>query len=68
MIPEGIDLSDFGGIQAFEQWLSDRYLARASYSEIVNELLLAEGRLSKPGPLLFYSAVKLDPDNHCSNA
>ncbi len=28
----------------------------------MRELLLAEGRLVKSGPLLFYSATKLEPD------
>ena len=62
LIPEGIDLSPFGGIEAFEKWLSEQFAGNESYDKVVRRLLLAEGRLSKSGPLLFYSATKLDAD------
>ncbi|GAA4455465.1 DUF1549 and DUF1553 domain-containing protein [Novipirellula rosea] len=62
LIPEGVDLDAFGGREAFEKWLSDRFAAREPYDQIVRKLLLAEGRLSQSGPLLFYSALKLDAD------
>ncbi|MFG0332095.1 MAG: DUF1549 and DUF1553 domain-containing protein, partial [Maioricimonas sp. JB049] len=62
LIPEGVDLSRFGGIEAFDRWLADRFASNDSYDEVVRSLLLAEGRLSQSGPLLFYSAVKLDAD------
>lgn len=62
LIPEGIDLTNFGGIEAFEKWLSDQFSSGQSYDKTVQQLLLAEGRLSKSGPLLFYSATKLEPD------
>ena len=60
MIPEGVDLDAFGGREAFEKWLADRFSAGEPYDQIVRKLLLAEGRLSQSGPLLFYSALKLD--------
>ncbi len=66
LIPEGVDLTAFGGVQAFDKWLADRFASGDSYDEIVRELLLAEGRLSKSGPLLFYSAVKLNPEELAS--
>lgn len=62
LIPEGVDLTAFGGVQEFDRWLADRFASDDSYDEVVRSLLLAEGRLSRSGPLLFYSAVKLDPE------
>ncbi|WP_206028703.1 DUF1549 and DUF1553 domain-containing protein [Thalassoroseus pseudoceratinae] len=66
LIPEGVDLTAFGGVQAFDKWLADRFASGDSYDQIVRDLLLAEGRLSKSGPLLFYSAVKLNPEELAS--
>ena len=62
LIPEGVDLTAFGGREAFDRWLAERFESGEPYDAIVRQLLLAEGRLSKSGPLLFYSAAKLDPD------
>jgi len=62
LLPEGVDLSRFGGTDAFDEWLSGRFSENASYDKLVRELLLAEGRLTKSGPLLFYTAMKLDAD------
>ncbi|MEZ6088357.1 MAG: DUF1553 domain-containing protein [Pirellulaceae bacterium] len=62
LIPEGVDLEAFGGREAFEKWLSERFAANEPYDQTVRALLLAEGRLSQSGPLLFYSALKLDAD------
>jgi hypothetical protein len=66
LIPEGVDLTAFGGVEAFDRWLAERIHDNERYDEIVRTLLLAEGRLSQSGPLLFYSAVKLDPDQLAS--
>ncbi|APZ92956.1 DUF1549 and DUF1553 domain-containing protein [Fuerstiella marisgermanici] len=66
LIPEGVDLTAFGGVEAFDKWLSERFASNDSYDEVVRSLLLAEGRLSRSGPLLFYSAAKLDPDQLAS--
>ncbi len=62
LLPEGMDLSRFGGIEAFDEWLGGQFGQNVSYDELVRKLLLAEGRLSKSGPLLFYAALKLDAD------
>ena len=62
LIPEGIDLTNFGGIEAFEKWLLEQFSCGQSYDQTVQQLLLAEGRLVKSGPLLFYSATRLEPD------
>lgn len=66
LIPEGVDLAAFGGVEAFDRWLAERFAGNEGYDEVVRSLLLAEGRLSRSGPLLFYSAVKLDPDQLAS--
>jgi hypothetical protein len=66
LIPEGVDLTAFGGVEAFDEWLAKRFASGASYDNIVRSLLQAEGRLVRSGPLLFYSAAKLDPDQLAS--
>jgi hypothetical protein len=66
LIPEGVDLARFGGVEAFDQWLARRLAEDDGYDAVVRDLLLAEGRLSRSGPLLFYSAAKLDPDQLAS--
>jgi hypothetical protein len=55
-------LSRLGGTTKFDQWLAERFAANAAYDEIVRELLLAEGRVTQSGPLLFYAALKLNPE------
>lgn len=66
LIPEGVDVSRLGGLSAFDQWLAAQFQAEKPYDEIVRELLLAQGRLSKSGPLLFYSALKLEAEKLAS--
>lgn len=62
LLPEGVDLTQFGGIAPFDEWLAKQFRNNVPYDELVRRLVLAEGRLSKSGPLLFYSALKLDAD------
>ncbi len=62
LIPEGVDLTNFGGVEAFDKWLAKRFESNESYDTTVQSLLLAEGRLAQSGPLLFYSATKLDAE------
>lgn len=62
LLPEGIDLSRFGGVESFDAWLSEQFEDNVPYDELVRKLMLAEGRLTKSGPLLFYTALKLDAD------
>jgi len=66
LIPDSVDLAAFGGVGEFDKWLSQSFQSGESYDEIVKKLLLAEGRLSRSGPLLFYSATKLDADQLAS--
>jgi hypothetical protein len=64
LIPEGIDLTRFGGVQEFDEWLTQKFKDGEPYDKIVSTLMLTEGRFSEeePGPLVFYAALKLDPD------
>ncbi len=62
LLPDGVDLTPFGGTESFDRWLADRWAAGVGYDEMTRELLTARGRLSLGGPLLFYAATKLDPD------
>ena len=58
----GVELDRFGGVAAFETWLEDRFGDNTPYDQIVREILLAEGRVAQAGPLLFYTAAKLEAD------
>ncbi len=62
LLPNEVDLSRLGGAQKFDEWLADRFAANEPYDQIVRELLLAQGRVSESGPLLFYAALKLNPE------
>jgi hypothetical protein len=62
LIPADVDLTRLGGAEKFDQWLAERFAANEPYDKIVEQLLLAEGRVSESGPLLFYAAVKLNPE------
>lgn len=62
LLPPDVDLTRLGGPAKFEEWLAERFAANVPYDKIVTELLLAEGRVSESGPLLFYAALKLNPE------
>jgi hypothetical protein len=62
LLPGTVDLSRVGGPAKFDQWLADRFADNTPYDQIVRELLLAEGRVTESGPLLFYAALKLNPE------
>ena len=62
LLPEGADLTAYGGFTSFESWLAERFGDNMSYDRIVTELLLAEGRVSESGPILFYTALNLKPE------
>ncbi len=58
LLPEGVDLTNFGGVEAFEKWLAARFQKNEPYDKTVQGLLLAEGRLVQSGPLLFLLSHK----------
>jgi hypothetical protein len=62
LLPEGVDLNTYGGTNKFDSWLADRFGLNMPYDLIVRQLLLAEGRVSESGPLLFYASLKLNPE------
>ena len=68
LLPDGVDLSRYGGTSGLEQWLVDRFAANVPYDQIVRELLQAEGRVTKSGPILFYAALKLSPEEIASQS
>lgn len=62
LLPDDVDLSRYGGSSKFEQWLAERFGANMPYDQLVRELLLADGRVSEGGPLVFYAALKMNPE------
>ena len=62
LLPDGVDTNTYGGTVKFDEWLADRFEKNLSYDDIVRQLLLAEGRVSDSGPILFYAALKLNPE------
>jgi hypothetical protein len=62
LLPAEADLSRLGGTAKFDQWLAERFEQNLRYDELVRDLLLAEGRVAESGPLLFYAALKLNPE------
>ena len=62
LLPSEVDLSRLGGTVKFEEWLAERFAENEPYDQIVRELLLAEGRVAESGPLLFYAALRLNPE------
>ncbi len=62
LIPEEAEFDASGDTASFEEWFADQLMSHVSYDQIVRSLLVAEGRLAESGPLLFYSAAKLEPE------
>ena len=55
-------ISRLGGSGKLEQWLSDSFADNIPYDKLVQQLLLAEGRVNESGPLLFYAAAKMNAE------
>lgn len=62
LFPVDAELPQFGGTRAFDEWFAQQVAANRPYDDIVRELLTAEGRLQGSGPLLFYAAARLNPE------
>ncbi len=62
LLPDGVDTNTYGGTGKFDEWLADRFDQNLPYDKLVSQLLLAEGRVSDSGPILFYAALKLNPE------
>lgn len=68
LIPDSVDLTPYNGAENLDQWLADRFQTNLPYDELTRELLLAEGRISESGPLLFYAALKMNAEEIASQA
>ncbi|MCA9241829.1 MAG: DUF1549 domain-containing protein, partial [Planctomycetales bacterium] len=62
LIPDAPDVMATGDVVGFEKWLTERFRDNQPYDKLVSELLLAEGRAQQGGPLLFFTAQKLQPE------
>jgi len=62
LLPERVAIDTYGGTAKFDRWLADRFEKNLPYDQLVRQLLLAEGRVSDSGPILFYAALKLNPE------
>lgn len=62
LLIETADIEALGGIGEFEAWLTKRFRDNQPYDKLVTDLLLAEGRVKSSGPLMFYAAAKLRPE------
>jgi hypothetical protein len=62
LLPDGVDLAGFGGTAVFERWLREQFAANVSYDVFVTRLLLASGRVNEAGPVLYFTALQLKPE------
>ena len=66
LLPDGVDLSRYGGTAGLEKLLVEKFANNVPYDETVRELLRAEGRVTKSGPVLFYTALNLNAEEIAS--
>ena len=62
LVPDTTSL-EASDVESFEAWLTERFRTNVGYDQLVRELLLAEGRLEKGGPLVFFTAQKLQAED-----
>jgi hypothetical protein len=62
LLPAGSTVSRPDGQIRFEEWLTKRFAANKPYDQIVRDLLTIEGRVAASGPLEFYAASRLNPE------
>ena len=48
--------------QRFQEWLRGQFAANAPYNETVSQIILAKGQAAQTGPALFYTALKMQPE------
>lgn len=66
MLPADANVQQFG--PAFESWLRQQFTVdpvtgrSTPYDRLVEQLLLARGNVGQVGPALFYTALRLQPD------
>lgn len=62
MLPADVDLRRFGGDAGFRNWLYAQFKNNVPYDRTVRELLTAGGNANQTGPVLFYTALQLKPE------
>jgi Protein of unknown function (DUF1549)/Protein of unknown function (DUF1553) len=63
MLPENVNLQQFGRDTGFQTWLRQRFAVNEPYNKLVRRLIVANGDAGQPGPALFYTALELKPEN-----
>jgi hypothetical protein len=61
LLPQNDATRAFGGAQ-FHTWLADKFADNLAYDALARELLLAKGQVQQSGPVLFYTALELKPE------
>lgn len=56
------NLRQFGQTALFDRWLRDHFVAGTPYDQMVRELLTAGGQINQSGPVLYYTALELKPE------
>ncbi len=67
LLPGGANLQQFGGTYSLQNWLQQKFAENASYDKLATELLTATGQVNQNGPVLFYTALELKPEELASN-
>jgi hypothetical protein len=62
MLPRNSNAVRFGQAASFENWLQGHFADNTPYDDMVRELLTATGRVNQSGPVLYYTALELKPE------
>jgi hypothetical protein len=62
LLPGDFNQQQFGGSFGFESWLRGQFADNVPYDKLVNSLLVATGAANEVGPALFYTALRLQPE------
>lgn len=62
LLPDGNQQVQFGGAGPFEGWLRGKFADNERYDKVVSELVLAQGQYTTSGPVIYYTALELKPE------
>jgi hypothetical protein len=62
LLPADMNIRRLGLEQRFQEWLRGQFAANAPYNETVSQIILAKGQAAQTGPALFYTALKMQPE------
>ena len=62
MLPRGNNAIGISRATSFQTWLRAKFADNTPYDAMVREVLLASGSVNQAGPVLFYSALQLKPE------